>query len=89
MKPRPVLAKRLRYRVRWWRGARAYDKEHRQRYLCLHTLLDGVRCRHRTRLLGLRCTRIITYDSWCGLHNSLCWRHEPDGNRCDGRYANA
>jgi hypothetical protein len=73
---------RLRARLSWWRGALAYDKETRQRYVLAFTI-GAERCFHRSHRLGARCVRYLTYDGWCGLHNSLCHTHD-DRARCDG-----
>jgi hypothetical protein len=74
------LSRRITERLKWYRGAWWYDKTYGGHYLFRFVMKGG--CHHRTRLLGLPCFREANYDHWCGFHNSLCWRHEADSNRC-------
>lgn len=78
---------RLMFRLRWYRASLAYDdmKRHGQpKYLLMFTRPRNS-CTHRSLRLGLPCLREPTYDGWCGLHNSMCWAHQHDVNRCDGQ----
>lgn len=79
---------RLRFRLRWYAASRVYDKRWGRKGLPYALTFTWPRysCHHRSRFLGLPCLREITWDGWCGLHNSTCHgRHDPDVNRCDGQ----
>jgi len=75
----------MRYnRVRWWAGFKSdsgvYTTWQLVRYRFAFTL-GSRRCHHVNRF-RIRCFRELTYDGWCGMHNSLdaCRGHMMDFN---------